>query len=174
MINIPDNYLEIGRIVNTHGLKGDLRVMPSTDSIKRFELLNSIEVILNAQIISLEIERVWYHKHFVMLKFKGIDDATSAERYKTATIIIPKSLALPLEDDEYYIGDLVSMKVHEACGNELGTIIDVLFTGANDVYVVKNDEGKQILIPALKQCILKVDVANKLMIVKLLEGLKDL
>ena len=164
-----ENTFLIGKIVNTQGVHGEMRVIPTTDDITRFELLESV-LIDNKE---YEIEKVRYHKQFVLLKLKGIDDMTSAERYKTKEVRIPEELALPCEEDEYYIKDLYDMKVVTSGGDEVGIIKDIIFTGANDVYIVKPKSGKDILIPAIKDCILKVDTENKVMTVNLLEGLAE-
>ena len=162
-----ENSFLIGKIVNTQGVHGEMRVIPTTDDITRFELLDSV-FIDNRE---YEVERVRYHKQFVLLKLKGIDDMTAAERYKTKEVRIPQEWAVPWEEDEYYIKDLYDMLVVTEDGREIGIIKDIIFTGANDVYVIKQKEGKDILIPAIKDCILKVDVENKVMTINLLEGL---
>lgn len=171
-----EQYMEVGKIVNTHGVKGELKVIPTTDDTKRFELLKSIFVETKEGLIEMPITSVRYFKNFVLLKLEPIKDMTEAEKFKTFSLKIPRSQALPLEKDEYYIGDLYNMRVVTEEGESLGEIIDILFTGSNDVYVVKNtkDAGsKEILVPAIKKCILNVDVANNLMTIHLLEGLRE-
>lgn len=165
-----DKYFKIGKIVNTQGIKGDIRVTPSTFDIKRFELLD--EVFISNK--TYKIEYVRYHKSFVILKFLGVDTMTDAEKLKNKFIEIPDSLALPLEEGEYYIRDLIGLLVFSDEGECLGILDDVLETGANDVYIIKKENTKDLLIPAIKQCILNVDINNKKMTVHLLEGLKDL
>ncbi len=157
----------IGKIVNTQGVHGEMRVIPTTDDITRFELLEKV-LIDGAE---YTIERVRYHKQFVLLKLKGIDDMTTAERYKTKEVRIPEELAIPCAEDEYYVRDLYDMRVITEKGEELGIIRDIIFTGANDVYVVRPKNAKDILIPAIKGCILNVDTTNKVMTVNLPEGL---
>ncbi|MEG0012555.1 MAG: ribosome maturation factor RimM [Cellulosilyticaceae bacterium] len=163
----------IGKIVNTHGVKGEMRILPSTDDIKRFEKLKEVTVI-NREEKVYEIVGIRYHKNFVLLRFKGIDTLDAAELLKNATIKISRKDSLPLNEDEYYISDLYDMKVMTEEGRELGEIKDILYTGSsNDVYVVFNKEtNKEILIPAIKQCIKKVDVSANQMTVHLLEGLE--
>ncbi len=164
-----NNDFLIGKIVNTQGVHGEMRVIPTTDDITRFELLESVFIDKK----EYEIERVRYHKQFVLLKLKGIDDMTAAERYKTKEVRIPEEWALPCEEDEYYIKDLFGMKVVDEEGSEIGEIKDVMFTGANDVYIIKPKSGKDILIPAIKECVLKVDTENKVMHIHLMEGLLE-
>lgn len=168
--------MEIGTIVNTHGIKGEVKVIPTTDDIKRFELLKSLFVETRAGLAEFPILNVRYVKNFVLLQLEGIDDMTEAEKLKTCLVKIPKALALPLADNEYYISDLYDIDVFTEDKVYLGQIVDILFTGANDVYVIKDkkDPGsKEILIPAIKACILTVDIENNTMTVHLLEGLVE-
>ena len=167
------NNFVIGKIVNTQGIKGEMRVIPSTDDITRFELLDSVLIMRRGTLEEREIQSVRYHKQFVLLKLKGIDDINTAEKYKNCEVQIPEELALPLEDNEYYIRDLYGMSVIDEEGNMIGALSDVLFTGANDVYVVQSADSDKddILLPAIKGCILKVDVDKKEMTVRIPEGL---
>lgn len=165
------DYFVIGKIVNTQGLKGELRIFPTTDDINRFKLLKEIIVDEKGSLNIYQIENVRFHKQFVLLKLKGIDDINSAEKLKTFEVKIKPENALLCDKDEYYIRDLYDMKVVTEQNEELGFIKDIIFTKANDVYVVKNKE-KELLIPAIKQCILNVDIKNKIMTIKLLEGLR--
>ena len=169
--------MEIGTIVNTHGVKGEFKVIPSTDDVTRYELLDNVLVEVGDELIEFPIESVRYFKQFVLLKLKGIDDMTKAERFKTYVLKIPRELALPLDNNEYYIGDLYNMKVVTEDGEDLGEIVDILFTAANDVYVVKDSSSsssKEILIPAIKDCIKDVNLKENIMTVHLLEGLREL
>ena len=166
-----ENYFTVGNIVNTQGIKGEIRIMPTVDDVMRFKLLNKIYVERKGSIKEYDIERVRFHKQFVLLKLKGIDDMTSAEALKGSTAKITEDMALPCEEDEYYIKDLYDMSVITEDNTELGIITDILFTGANDVYVISPKEGKDILIPAIKDCILNVDIENKVMTVRIPEGL---
>ena len=160
-------YFTIGRIVNTQGIRGQVRVIPQTDDIKRFELLKNIEVFTESSASSeiFDIEKVSYHKNFVLLKLKGINDMTAAEKLKGGIIKISRDAALPLEDNEYYISDLYGMEVITDDGKKVGEISDVLFTGANDVYVIKADGQKDVLIPAVKKYILSVDISENIMVI---------
>lgn len=167
-------YLEIGKIVNTQGIHGDLRIIPTTDDPKRFELLEFIIVENTNGSNQYEIEKVWYHKQFVILKLKGISSINEGEKLKDSIIKIPKELALPLDNDEYYIGDLYDLEVYTNKDEYLGNIIDIIFTGSNDVYIVKDKKtNKELLIPAIKQCILSIDLDKKRMVVDLMEGLRE-
>lgn len=164
----------IGKIVNTHGIKGEIKVMPTTDNPKRFGQLKKVYVE-HKTITIYEIENVRYHKECVLLKLKGINDMNGAELLKGSTIKIERQEALPLEEDEYYIGDLYNMAVYTEEERYLGNIIDIIMTGSNDVYVLRKEgRPKDLLIPAIKQVIKKVDVPHQKMNVHLLEGLEEL
>ncbi len=166
-------YFEIGKIVNTQGIKGDVRVMPTTDDIDRFKKLKNIILVSpKNDKKTLDIEKVWFHKQFVIIKFVGIDDMNKGETLKNHKIIINRSEAIELKEDEYFISDLYDMEVYEE-ERFLGIITNIIFTGANDVYVVTNkEENKEILIPAIKKCILNINVKENKMNVKLLKGLE--
>lgn len=166
-----NEYFVIGKIVNTQGLKGEIRVLPTTDDAKRFKLLKEISVYKKDEMAIYSVENVRLHKQFVLLKLKGIDSIDEAQKLKNTEIKINKCEAIPCEKDEYYIGDLYDMRVVTKDGEDLGKIVDIIVTGANDVYVVKKGDV-QILIPAIKKCILNIDIKEKLMEVYLLEGLR--
>ena len=165
-------YFEIGKVAGTHGIKGTLRVFPTTQDPSRFELLKEVIVDLNGNRETFKILKVSYQKNMVLLTVKEIDDINVAETYKNATILIPEEKALPLGEDEYYTRVLCDMEVYTADNESLGTIADILSTGANDVYVVKKTGEKELLLPAIKDVVLSVSVAEKKMIVNLLEGLR--
>ena len=166
-----DDYFVIGKIVNTVGIAGEIKVFPITDDAKRFDLLDTISVMLNNQLIDIPIKKVRYHRNLVMLKLQGIDSIDQANELRGGDIVVERARALPLADNEYYLKDLIGMSVSTKNGENLGILTDVLFTGANDVYVIKGDNRPDILIPAISDCILSVDIKNQQMVVGLLEGL---
>lgn len=166
-----EQLMEIGQIVNTYGIKGFLKVVPYTDDITRFEKLNNIYIQTKKSLETVTIEEVKYAKNLVLLKIKGIDNINDAEIYKNCYIKIDRSDAVELPEDSYFIIDLIGIKVCTDEGEALGDVIDVFPTGANDVYVVKNELGKQVLLPAIGDVIKNVDIQNKKMIVHLIEGL---
>ena len=164
-------YFEIGQIVNTNGLKGVLKIKPFTDDITRFNELKTVYISINKKLKEFEIETVRYAKNMVFLKLKGIDTVEEAENYRNLYIQIHRENAAELEEDSYYIADLIDCEVITDEQVNLGKIVDVFPTGSNDIYVVKDDMGKQVLLPAIKEVIKKVDVENKIIIVHLLKGL---
>lgn len=164
-------YLEIGQIVGTHGIKGFLKVKPLTDDITRFNNLKSLYMNVKKELIEFIIEDVKYHKNMVMLKLNGIDTIEKAEEYRNIYLQIDRKDSVKLPKDSYFIVDLLECNVYTDEGEKLGKLDDVFNTGSNDIYVVKTVEGKQILLPAIKDVIKEVDIENKKIIVKLIEGL---
>ena len=166
-----EEYFEIGQIVNTSGLKGVMKVKPFTDDITKFSNLKTIYVSIKKELKEFEIEQARFSKNMVFLKLKGIDTVEQAEDYRNLYLKIKRNKDEKLEKDSYYIVDILGCKIITDEGKELGDIEDVFSTGSNDVYVVKDELGKQVLLPAIKDVIKKVDIKNKVITVHLLEGL---
>lgn len=164
-------YFEIGQIVNTFGVKGEVKVNPFTDDIEQFERLKSILVVKNKQLLEIEIEKVRYHKNLVILKFKNIDDMNTAEKYKGSYLKIHRKDARKLPKGKYFIADIIGSDVITDDGKLLGKVDDIYNTGSNDIYVIKDELGKQILLPGIKDVILNVDIEKQIVTVHLLEGL---
>ena len=165
-----EDLLQVGLITTTHGIRGEVKVFPTTDDPHRFEVLPSILLDTGKELCELEIQRVKYFKQFVILKFKDVDDINEIEPYKGKSLYVTRDMAVPLKENEYYIGDLIGMEVFLEDGSYFGTLKDVMETGANDVYIVQT-EDREVLIPAIKDCILKVDVEDNKMTIHLLKGL---
>lgn len=166
-----EKYFEIGQIVNTNGLKGVIKVKPFTDDIKRFEVLKNIYIVKKHEMLEFDVEYVRYVKNMVLLKLKGIDTIEEAEKYRNCYIKIDRANEDNLPENTYYIVDLLECEVFSLEGKRLGKVEDVFPTGSNDVYVVKNEDGMQILLPAISSVIKNVDIKNKKIIVELIEGL---
>ena len=164
-------YIEIGQIVNTNGLKGIVKVNPFTDDIGKFEDLKYVYIQLKNELKKVKIEQVRYNKNQVLLKLEGIDSIEEAEKYRNFYLKTEKESQEDLGEDTYYIVDLIGLDVYTAKNEYLGKIEDVFPTGSNDVYVVKDNLGKQILIPAIADVVKKVDLKNKKMIINLIPGL---
>lgn len=168
-----ENYFEIGKITGTHGIKGTMRVFPTTEDPSRFERLKEITVEIRGKQEVFHVQKVAYQKNMILLTVKEINDINVAELYKNGRILIPDAVAIPLEADEYYTRDLYGLRVVTETGEELGELVQIYETGANDVYAVKKaEEKKELLIPAIKDCILQVDLEQGVMTVHLLEGLR--
>ena len=164
-------YFEIGHISNTHGLKGEVKVRPFTAKMKDYEKLKNILIDFNGDLREYVIESVRYQKDVVLLKLKGIDIIEDAEKIKGKSIKIPREFAKELEEDEYFIADLIGCEVYQ--DELLGVVEDVFTAGASDVYVIKRKNKKDLLLPALADVIKKVDVENKKIYVEVPRGLED-
>lgn len=169
-----EDLLQVGIITSTHGVRGEVKVYPTTDDPRRFRRLKEVVLDTGKEKMNLEIEGVKFFKQFVILKFKGLDNINDIEKYRQKSLYVTRKNAVRLQRDEYFIADLIGLKVQDDDGKELGTVKDVIETGANDVYEVEMADGKSLLLPAIKQCILNVDVENGTMQVHVLEGLLDL
>ena len=164
-------YFEIGQIVNTFGIKGELKVVPFTDDIERFEELKSIYIVKNKQLIEYEIEQIKYHKNMIILKLKKVEDMNTAEKLKGCYIQIHRKNARKLPEGTYFIADIIGSQVITDEGKILGIVDDIYNTGAKDIFVVKDEMGKQILLPHIEEVILNIDVEKQIVTVHLLEGL---
>lgn len=169
-----EDLLQVGIITSTHGVRGEVKVYPTTDDPRRFRRLKEVVLDTGKEKLNLEIEGVKFFKQFVILKFKGLNNINDIEKYRQKSLYVTRKNAVRLQRDEYFIADLIGLKVQDEDGKELGTVKDVIETGANDVYEVEMADGKSLLLPAIKQCILNVDVENGTMQVHVLEGLLDL
>ena len=166
-----EELLQVGVITSTHGVRGEVKVFPTTDDPNRFKSLKHVLLDTGREKKSLEVQGVKFFKQFVILKFKGIDNINDIEMYKKRELWIPREEAQELEEDEYYIADLIGMDVVLEDGSKFGTLKDVMETGANDVYVVEDTKGEEILLPAIRECILDVDVEKNVMTIHLMKGL---
>ncbi len=166
-----EELLQVGVITQTHGIRGEVKVFPTTDDAARFQELRQVLLDTGKETISLEIENVKFFKQFVILKFKGYDNINDIERYKRCALLVKRDDAVPLEEDEYYIADMIGMKVVTDRDEEFGILKNVMETGANDVYVIEHPSKGEILIPAIKECILDVDIPGRLMKIHVMDGL---
>lgn len=163
--------LEIGQIINTFGIKGEVKVFPLTDDIKRFDDLETVYVKTKKESQLYNIESIKYHKNFVLIKFKGINTVEQAETLRNSYLEVDRAQAIPLNEGEYFIADLIGLEVYSDEGKLIGKVDDIYNTGANDIYVVKDDLGKQTLLPGIKDVIKNVDLEKGQIIVHLIPGL---
>lgn len=166
-----EQYFEIGQIVTTNGVRGFVKVKPFTDDIKRFSKLKTVFVTINKELVEFEIEEVKYLNSMVLLKFKGINSIEEAEKLRNYYLKIHRKDAVKLPKNSYFIVDLIGCEVFTVQDELLGKVEDVFSTGSNDVYVIRNEIGKQILIPAISSVVKDVDINNKKIVVELIEGL---
>ena len=167
-----EDLLQVGVITSTHGIRGEVKVFPTTDDPKRFRKLKQVILDTGKEQLEMEIASVKFFKNQVIVKFKGIDDINDVEKYRKAGIYVTRENAIPLGENEYFIADLIGLHVISDDEEELGVIDDVLQTGANDVYIVKKEQTPDLLIPAIKDCIKNVNIEEGTMIVHLLPGLR--
>ena len=165
--------LKVGVVTSVHGIKGEVKVFPTTDDSRRFKKLKQVYLDTGKEMLPLEIEGVKFFKQMVILKFKGYDRIEDIMGFKGKNLYVTRENAVRLKKDEYFIADLIGMKVYTEDEAYLGELTEVITTGANDVYTVRMENGKDVLIPAIAQCILDVDVEHETMQVHLLEGLLE-
>ena len=168
-----EKYLEIGQIVNTFGIKGQVKIVPFTDDITRFDELKEIYVEKKNELKLFQIEQVNYKKNMVILKLKGIETVEEAEKLRNCYLKIDRKDAKKLPKDTYFIVDLLGLDVYTDEGKLLGKVDDIYNAGSSDIYVVKDELGKQILLPAIKDVFKEVDLENQKIIVHLIKGLVD-
>ena len=166
-----EKQLQVGVISSTHGVRGEVKVFPTTDDVTRFRQLKTVYLDTGREMLPLEIQNVKFFKQFAILKFKGIDNINDIEKYRGKSLMIDREDAVDLDEDEYFIADMIGMKVCTEDGSEFGTLKDVMETGANDVYIIDSLEHGEVLIPAIRECILDVDMDEERMTIHLMEGL---
>lgn len=166
-----EDLLKVGVITNTHGVHGEVKVFPTTDEAERFLELDYVLLDTGRELRKLEIQNVKFFKNLAILKFKGIDNINDIEMYKGRDLWIPREEGQELEEGEYYVADLIGMNVLLEDGTVFGTLKDVMETGANDVYVIDTKDRGEVLLPAIRECILDVNVEESTMTVHLMKGL---
>ncbi len=163
--------MQVGVITQTHGIRGEVKVFPTTDDAGRFKKLKEVILDNGRERLTLEIEGVKFFKQYAILKFKGYDSINDVEKYKGAKLCIRREQAVKLQKDEYFIADLIDMEVATEDGAHFGRIRDVLVTGANDVYVVAREDGTEVLLPAIRECVKAIDVEEGRVTVHIMDGL---
>ena len=168
-----EDLLQVGAITSTHGVRGEVKVFPTTDDAKRFSKLKEVELETKEGTTTLHIKGVKYFKQFVILKFAEYDSLNEVESIKGRKLFVTRKNAVKLQKDEYFIADLIGLKVIDEEKQLEGTLTDVLQTGANDVYDITLADGRNLLLPAIADCVLLVDLENKVIKIHILEGLLD-
>ena len=169
-----EDLLRVGVITQTHGIRGEVKVFPTTDDPMRFKKLKHCVVQLKREDIELEVQSVKFFKQYVIVKFKNYDSINDIEQFVKKDLMVTRDNAVKCEPGEYFICDLIGLKVITDDGRELGTLTEVLETGANNVYEVTTPDDKQILIPVIDECILTHDMKAGTVTVHLLDGLLEL
>lgn len=168
-----EEFFKVGVITSTHGVRGEVKVYPTTDDPRRFKRLKEVLLDTGKERLPLEIEGVKFFKQFVILKFKGIDNINDVEKYRQKELYVPRKNAVRLSRDEYFVADLMGLRVIDEADAEVGILEEVMETGANDVYVIRMTDGKELLLPAIKQCVLEVNVKDGFVRVHIMDGLLD-
>lgn len=168
-----EDFFQVGIITTTHGVRGEVKVYPTTDDPMRFKRLKEVILDTGKEQLTLEIEGVRFFKQLVILKFKGLDNINDVEKYRKASLLVPRRNAVRLKKDEYFVADLIGLEALDEEGARVGVLKDVLETGANDVYVIAMEDGRELLLPAIKQCVLEVNVEEGFLRIHILEGLLD-
>lgn len=168
-----EDLFQIGAVTSTHGLRGELKVYPTTDEPARYQKLKEVILDTGKEQLSLKIEHARLFKQMVIIKFEGFDHINEVEKFKGAKLYVTRENALELGEDEYYFADLAGLRVETEEGQLLGKVTDILQTGANDVYVIGRERQKDLLIPAIKDCVKQIDLENGRMVIHLLPGLLE-
>lgn len=168
-----DDLLQVGVISSMHGVHGEVKVFPTTSDPSRYKYLKEVLLDTGKEIITMKLKGVKFFKQFVIVKFEGYDNPNDIEKYKGMPLLVTRENAVKLEEDEYFMADLYGIEVYEDNGDKLGEIVDIIETGSNDVYEVKCIDGTSLLLPAIKECILSVDIDNRKMTVHVMDGLRD-
>lgn len=169
-----EDMLRVGVISSTHGVRGEVKVFPTTDDAKRFKKLETVILDIRPEPVLLHIESVKFFKNMVILKFEEFNNINEIEKYKGRDLLIRRDQAVKLGPDENFIIDLVGLSVVTDEGEDFGILKDVMKTGANDVYVIEGKDGKEYLFPAIKQCVLNVDLEAQTITVHIMDGLLEL
>ncbi len=168
-----EDKFQVGVITSTHGVRGEVKVFPTTDDPNRFKRLKEVILDTGKEELVLEVEGVKFFKQFVILKFKGFDNINDIEKYRQKSLYVTRQNAVRLKKDEYFVADLMGMEVVDEQNAKIGVLKSVMETGANDVYIIAMTDGRELLLPAIKQCILNVDMESNVMQVHVLDGLLD-
>lgn len=168
-----EDLLQVGVVTTTHGVRGEVKVFPTTDDSARFKNLKHVILDTGKQQMEMEITGVKFFKNLVILKFKGFDNINDVEKFRQAKLLVTRENAVELAENEYFIADLIGLTAFSDEGEELGQIADVLQTGANDVYVIKKNGCADLLVPVIHECVKEVAVEQGKIILHLLPGLRD-
>lgn len=168
-----EDMFRIGVITSTHGLKGEVKVFPTTDDVNRFKSLKKCYISTKTGMLEVKKKTCKFFKNMVILSFEEFKDINEIEKYKSCELYVTREDAVALSEDEYYIADALGAKVVDEDGKEIGVLDDVMQTGANDVFVVKTSDNKEILMPVIADCVLDMDLENKLITVRIMKGMLD-
>lgn len=166
------DYTKVGKIISTHGIKGEVKIFPLTDNLDRFDFLKITYIGENK--LKVHVESVKYQKNLAIIKFKEYNDINEVLTFKDCFLYVDEMGRVTLPENHFFIYDLVNCQVYDTSSNLIGTLVDVLQGPGNDVYIIKdNEKNKEYLIPAVKQFVISVDIPNKKIIVDPIEGMVE-
>ena len=168
-----DDLLRIGVVINTHGLQGEVKVFPTTDDVKRFKDCKDVVLVTKKGNLNLTVESTKFFKNQAIVKFKEFNNINDVEGFRQCDLMVTRENAVPLKEGEYFLCDIMDASVEDEEGNKIGVITEILQTGANDVYVVKTADGKEVLFPVIPDCVKKIDTENKNVVVHVMDGLME-
>ena len=168
-----EDLLQIGAIATTHGVKGEVKVFPMTDDVNRFKVLKKTILKTKTEDIELEIKSVKFFKNMVILGFKGYDNINDIEKYKGCGLYVTREDAVELAEGEYFRADLIDLDIYNEDDVKIGVLTDIMETGANDVYIIDLDDGRELLLPNTHECVLDINLDENKMTIHILEGLLD-
>lgn len=168
-----EELLQVGILSSTHGVRGEMKVFPTTDDVSRFKKNKDYILGTKNGNMDVKVQSVKFFKQFVILKFEGIDSLDDVMQYKGCSLYVNREHAVKLQKNEYFIADLIGLDVEDENGTYIGRLTDVLQTGANDVYEITTPKGQTYLFPAIQECILNIDVAGGKVTVHIMPGLMD-
>lgn len=168
-----EDLLRIGVVTTTHGIRGEVKVFPTTDDVKRFKKCDEVILVTREGNLTLHVEGAKFFKNIVILKFKEFNNINEVERFRKCDLMVTREHALPLEEGQYYLCDVIGADVVEEEGAHIGKVTDVIETGANNVFVIRTDEGKEVLFPVIPDCIKKVDTEAGVVTAHIMKGLME-
>lgn len=168
-----EKMLRIGVVTTTHGIRGEVKVFPTTDDVGRFQECDEVILVTKKGNLTLHVEGARFFKNMVILKFKEFDDINEVEAFRQCDLMVTRENALPLEKGGYYLCDVIGARVVGEDGSPIGEVADVIETGANNVFAIRTDEGREVLFPVIPDCIKNVDVEKKLVTAHIMKGLMD-
>lgn len=168
-----EDMLRIGVVTTTHGIRGEVKVFPTTDDVKRFKKCDEVILVTKTGNLTLHVEGVKFFKNIVIVKFKEFNNINEVEGFRKCDLMVTRANAIPLKEGEYFLCDVIGSRVVEEDGSPIGIVTDTMKTGANNVFVIQTEEGREVLFPVIPDCIKKVDVDEKLVIAHIMKGLME-
>jgi 16S rRNA processing protein RimM len=168
-----EDMLRIGVVTTTHGLRGEVKVYPTTDDVKRYKKCDEVILVTRKGNLTLHVEHVKFFKNLVIVKFKEFDNINQVEGFRKCDLMVTRENAVPLEEGEYFLCDVIGCKVEDEDGKPIGTVTDTIETGANHVFEIKTTEGKEVLFPVIEDCIKEVNVEEGRVVAHVMKGLMD-